>query len=546
MTALAHRIILAWGWERRLIAMIAGAIGALAMPPVDFFPALAIPMTVAVWLIDGSQRAGEGTRSSKRAFLLTAREAAAAGWWLGFGYFVAGLWWLGAAFLVEPDRFAWLLPLGVIGLPCLLAFFTAAGFALASLLWSSGAARILALAAGLGFAEWLRGNVLTGFPWNSFGMALGGNLVLAQFSCCVGLYGSTIIAIAIFAAPATLIDTGRTGRSWTTTPSFLAVAALLALAAFGTLRLAAGKVEFVPNVKLRIMQPNLPQDAKFRPENGEAILQHYLDLSDRATSPQTSGIGDVTHLIWPESAFPFILSREPGALAEIGQFLRPGTVLVTGAARTSEPLPSEATGRTRVHYFNSVQVIASGGVILASYDKVHLVPFGEYLPMGALLERLGLQNFVHIPGGFDAGIRRELLAVPGLPPVAPLICYEAIFPGEVTPTDGSSTRPGVLLNVTNDGWFGMTPGPYQHLAQARLRAIEEGLPLVRAANTGISAIVDPYGRILSQLPLGREDVLDGRLPQGIGPTLFARAPIMSVLAIWLVAIAGSVLLRRRL
>ena len=546
MIALVHRIILAWGWERRLIAMIAGAFGALAMPPVDFFPALAIPMTVAVWLIDGSQRAGEGTRSSKRAFLPTAREAAAAGWWLGFGYFVAGLWWLGAAFLVDADRFAWLLPLGVVGLPCLLAFFTAAGFALASFLWSSGAARILALAAGLGFAEWLRGNVLTGFPWNSFGMALGGNLVLGQFSSCVGLYGLSILAIAIFAAPATLIDKGRAGRSWVAAPSFLAVAALAALAGFGTLRLAAGKVAFVPNVKLRIMQPDLTQDAKFRPENGEAILRHYLDLSDRATSPQTSGINDVTHLIWPESAFPFILSRAPDALAEIGQFLPSGTVLVTGAARIGAPSADAAAGRTRVHYFNSVQVIGSRGAILDSYDKVHLVPFGEYLPMGALLQRLGLQSFVHIPGGFDAGLQRRLLTVPGLPPVAPLVCYEAIFPGEVLPTDGSRTRPGLLLNVTNDGWFGVTPGPYQHLAQARLRAIEEGLPLVRAANTGISAIIDPYGRILTQLQLGREGILDGKLPEAIGPTLFSRAPILSGLAIWLATVAGSILLRRRL
>lgn len=545
MTALARRIILAWGWERRLIAMVAGAIGALAMAPVDFFPALAVPMTVAVWLIDGSQRAGKGARSSRRAQLLTAREAAAAGWWLGFGYFVAGLWWIGAAFLVQPDRFAWLMPFGVIGLPCLLAFFTAAGFAFSSLLWSSGGARVLALAAGLGLAEWLRGNVLTGFPWNAFGMALGGNLVLAQFASCVGLYGLTVIAIAVFAAPATLIDRVYAGRSWAV-PSLLAGAALLALAAFGGWRLATGKIAFVPNVKLRIMQPDLPQDAKFRPQNGAAILHRYLALSDRATSPQTSGIDDVTHLIWPESAFPFILSREPWALAEIGRFLPPGTVLVTGAARMSETAPSTAGGKPRIHYFNSIQVIASGGKILDSYDKVHLVPFGEYLPMRGLLERLGLQNFVDIPGGFDAGKRRKLLAVPGLPPVAPLVCYEAIFPGEVTPTDGTKTRPGLLLNVTDDAWFGMTPGPYQHFAQARLRAIEEGLPLVRAANTGISAIVDPYGRILSELPLGREDVLDGRLPQRIGAPLFAHAPILSALAVWLAAVAGSLLLRRRL
>jgi apolipoprotein N-acyltransferase len=543
MTALAHRIILATGWERRLIAMAAGVIGALAMAPFDFFPALVVPMSVAVWLIDGSQRANRGTYGSKRAALATAGEAAAAGWWLGFGYFAAGLWWVGAAFLVEADRFAWLLPIVVLGLPCLLAFFTAAGFAFASFLWSSGGARVLALAAGLGFAEWLRGHLLSGFPWNAFGMALGDNLMLAQSASAVGLYGLTIVAIAIFAAPATLIDKAGARRSRLASPTFLAFAGLAALAAFGALRLDRGDVGFVPNIKLRIMQPDLVQDAKFRPQNGQAILQQYLRLSDRATSPQTSGIGDVTHLIWPESAFPFILSREPNALAQIGRFLPANTVLITGAARMSEDPPSGSSDTTQVHYFNSVQVVASGGAILDTYDKVHLVPLGEYVPLRSLFQHLGLQSMVHIPGGFDAGTERRLLSVPGLPPVAPLVCYEAIFPGEVTPTDGS--RPGLLLNLTNDGWFGKTTGPYQHFAQARLRAIEEGLPLVRAANTGISGIVDPYGRILKELPLGREDVLDGQLPKAIPPTLFARAPILSALLVWLVAIAGSLLLRRR-
>ena len=544
MTALVHRIILAEGWERRLIAMIAGAVGALAMAPFDFFPAMLVPMCVAVWLIDGSQRGGTGTRASKRAVLATAREAAVAGWWLGLGYFLAGLWWIGAAFLVEADRFAWLLPLVVLGLPCYLAFFTAAGFAIASLLWSSGGARVLALAAGLGLGEWLRGHVLTGFPWNSFGMALGDNLVLAQLGSDIGLYGLTIVAVALFAAPATLIDKAGGYRARWISPTAIALLAFVALAGFGMLRLAGGKVGFVPNVKLRIMQPNLVQDAKFRPQNGEAILQHYLQLSDRATSPQTSGIADVTHLIWPESAFPFILSREPKALAQIGQFLPQGTVLITGAARAIEDAPSSAGGRPQTHYFNSIQVVGPGGSILDSYDKMHLVPLGEYVPLHSLFEHLGLQSLVHIPGGFDAAKERRLLSVPGLPPVSPSICYEAIFPGEVTPTDGA--RAGLLLNVTNDGWFGMTTGPYQHFAEARLRAIEEGLPLVRAANTGISAIVDPYGRVLTQLPLGREDVLDGQLPRGIAPTLFARAPIVSVLLIWLASVAGSMLLRRRL
>jgi apolipoprotein N-acyltransferase len=544
MLALAASIILASGWRRRLIALAAGATGALAMAPFNFFPALAIPMTVAVWLIDGCAEtrqmpAGRRVRLSLPPAL---RRAFSVGWWWGFGYFLAGLWWLGAAFLVEADEFAWALPLGVVGLPATLAIFPGLGFMLARLIWTPGAGRLFAFAAGLSFAEWLRGHVLTGFPWNTFGMALGGNLVTAQLASLVGLYGLTVIAILIFSAPAVLGEKSvKQGASRRLPPAIAAaVLAFAAICAFGVLRLAGTTVAPVAGVKLRIMQPNLAQDAKFRPDNKARILARYLTLSARGAKSDRSGLIDVTVLIWPESAFPFILSRDAGALAEIGAILPRDTVLVTGAARTDDEERRSASGRAR--YFNAIQVIASGGHILDSYDKVHLVPFGEYLPFETAFDRLGLRQFVHIPGGFDAGSKRRLLVVPGLPAVAPLICYEAIFPGEVVPS--GAPRPGLLLNVTNDGWFGTTTGPYQHFAQARLRAIEEGLPLIRAANTGISAIVDPYGRVLAELPLGAEGVLDGGLPQAIAPPVFARFPFVSAFSVWIAVLAMAVSRRR--
>jgi len=564
MRARAATIIRANGWGRRLIAFAAGAVGALAMAPFDFFPALVIPMTVAIWLIDGSAdmkqkyivRQGLGSRLvPSRA----ARRAFAIGWWWGFGYFVACLWWLGAAFLVDADEFAWALPLGVLGLPALLAFFPALGFMFARVLWSPGPARLFAFAAGLTFAEWLRGHVLTGFPWNTFGMALGGNLAAAQLASLIGLYGLTAVAIVLFSAPAVLADQcafkeadqnkGARGvplRRWATAPAgviFLALLSLAAVYGYGAIRLAQADHAVVAGVRLRIMQPDILQDERFRPENKAAILSQYLRLSRGAADAELDGS---TVLIWPESAFPFILSRDPQALARIGAYLPPGAVLVTGAARQEDrisattaafgwPVPNNA----RPHYFNAVQVIAGGGHIIDSYDKVHLVPFGEYLPLRSILERLGLHHFVHVPGGFEAGSARKLLAVPGLPDVAPLICYEAIFSGEVMPEQAGAERPGLLLNVTNDGWFGMTAGPYQHFAQARLRAIEEGLPLVRAANTGISAIVDPYGRILGELPLGAEGVLDGALPERIAPPLFAQAPFASAFSVWFAALLAA-------
>jgi apolipoprotein N-acyltransferase len=542
MLSLAHAAILSSGWRRNALAMVAGAVGGLAMAPADLVVALIVPMTIAVWLIDGT---AEGRGRFSRAAIWA---AAVVGWWWGFGYFLAGLWWLGAAFLVEADKWAWAMPLGIVGLPACLALFPALGFALARLLWSPGGARILALAFGLGTSEWLRGHLLSGFPWNSFGMAFGGQLVLAQAAAVVGLYGLTILAVALCASPATLVDE-LAAVPFTKRPPikflsvFIAGIAALALAGFGALRLAAGAVPTVAGVRLRIMQPSLLQDDKFRPENRDAIVANYLSLSDRATSPNATGIADVTQLIWPESAFPFILSRDAQALARIGAALPAGTTLITGAARL-EAAPAEASGR---RFFNSIEVVQSGGTIGDTYDKVHLVPFGEYLPVSALLRAIGLQQFVHIPGGFEAGTHRKALSVPGLPPVVPLVCYEVVFSGEVMPEgfNRPNNRKGLFLNLTNDGWFGHTPGPYQHLAQARLRSIEEGLPMVRAANTGISAVIDPYGRILASLPLGVADVLDSPLPQAIAPTLFSRFGGYTSAIVWLIAGLGALGLRRR-
>lgn len=508
MISIADRVILAFGWRRGAIAFLAGAVGALAMPPLGLWPVLAVSMTIAVWLIDGATAA-----PGRFADL---RSAAVAGWWFGFGYFLAGLWWLGSAFLVEADQFAWALPLGVVGLPAGLALFHAAGFALARLLWSPGPWRIFALAAGLSSAEWLRGHLLTGFPWNGFGLALGDAPLLDQGAALMGLHGLTLVAVATLAAPATL-GTGR-GVAGRWALPVAAVALLAELAAWGAWRVPAAAHPTVAGVRLRIMQPNVAQDAKFRPENREAIMRHYLALSDRATSPEAIGIADVTHLVWPESAFPFLLDRDAAALEGIAAFLPPGTVLVTGAARAEPP----REGETRARFFNAVQVLDDEGRIQATYDKTHLVPFGEYLPgpLRTLIEAVGLREFVRVPGGFEPGARRGLLRVPGLPPAAAVICYEAIFPGAVVPAGG--VRPGLLLNVTNDAWFGLTPGPHQHLAQARMRAIEEGLPLVRAANNGVSAVIDPYGRTLRSLPLGAEGVLDAGLPESIGLTPYAR------------------------
>jgi apolipoprotein N-acyltransferase len=285
-------------------------------------------------------------------------------------------------------------------------------------------------------------------------------------------------------------------------------------------------------VHLRIMQPNLQQDVRFNYAAKQQVMDRYIALSSRASVLQPPG---VTLLIWPESAFPFFLAREPDALAQIARLLQGGTVLITGAVRAVEPInPTEPA------VYNSIYVIDRTGSIVSFYDKVHLVPFGEYLPLQKFLESLGLQQLTKQRGGFLAGDRRRLLSVPGAPPALPLICYEIIFPGAVM-TKGR--RPDWIVNVTNDGWFGISSGPYQHFQQARVRAIEEGLPLVRAANSGISAVVDPLGRIVDSLPLGAEGVIDAQLPRPIGATIYTR--IGDAPAAMLVVLALLAIIRRR-
>jgi len=527
LTRFAHAVMLAWGWRRIAIAFAAGALSTLALAPFNVFPVMFVTFPVAVWLIDGSAAGRLGGMTA----------AAGAGWWFGFGYFLAGLYWIGNAFLVDAKTFGWLLPFAVAGLPAGLAVFTAGGFALARLAWRRGPTRVLVLAIALTVAEWLRGHVLTGFPWNAYGYALTGPLVLAQGAALVGLWGLTFAAIAIFASPAVLADErADTPRRWL--PVLSAIVVLVALAGYGAMRLSRTPTAFVEGVRLRIMQPNLQQDEKFNYAGRQQVMSRYLTLSDRAAGPDMLGVRDATHLIWPESAFPFFIARNAEALAQIAALLPPGTVLITGGAR-----PDEATAGTQVvRGYNSIYAIDHDGSILAVYDKVHLVPFGEYLPYQDLLESYGLMQLTKVQGGFIPGERRRPLGVPRAPHALPLICYEIVFPGQAVPRDGE--RPGWLLNLTNDGWFGNSTGPYQHFHQARVRAIEEGLPLVRAANTGISAIVDPLGRIIKELPLGTEGVLDGPLPRAVAPTLFVRAG--DTFAGLMLAAAVALVIRRRI
>jgi apolipoprotein N-acyltransferase len=436
-------------------------------------------------------------------------SAALIGWSFGFGYFVISLYWLGFAFLVDADRFAVLMPLGVAALPAGLALFWAAAAAGAITLWQPfGPRRAVLLAVALAAGEWLRGHLFTGFPWNAPGYAAGALDGLAQGAAVVGIYGMTLLV---------LLWAGLAAVAVTETLSRRALVAVIAVLATAPIALAAGHWRLVSaspamfdDIGLRIVQANIPQADKWRPERQNEIVEAHLDLSTEG------GLAGVTHLVWPESAVPMLIDEAPEARDRLVRRLPEDVTLLLGALRREF---EDAAGVPGVRVYNSIFALAGSGEIMARYDKWRLVPFGEYLPLETLLKPLGLRKLVPLPLGFSAGPAPLTVAIDGTPAFAPLVCYEAIFPRALIDRED---RPDWLLNVTNDGWFGNTAGPYQHLEQARFRAIEEGLALVRAANTGISAVIDPYGRILHRLRLGEAGRIDSPLPRPLPPTIYAR------------------------
>ena len=526
------------GWRRSGAAFLAGAASVLAMAPVHFSPILFITLPVLVWLIDGAGEAGVARWAA-------AKRAAWTGWWFGFGYFLPGLFWIGEAFLVEAEKFAWLMPFAVVLLPAGLALFTALATGAARLAWPAGVARVLLLALAIGGAEWLRGHVFTGFPWNVLGYALTWPLELMQSASVFGIYGLTLLCVAIFAGPLVLIADAtarpQNAASRVLRAVLLAVVPLVALYGLGAWRLADGPATMLEGVKVRIVQASVPQRDKWRPEKQREIFDDQLDLSRRDAAGRVDDLAGVTHLIWPEAAMPFLPLEHPEALAAIGDMLPEGTQLLSGALRLKSP-GHFAPGAAREGY-NSLMVFSDAGAVRQIYDKIHLVPFGEYLPMQALLESIGLEQLTRWRGGFSTGVEpRPLLEIPGLPPVAGLICYEAIFPAAIVQGDG---RPGLLVNITNDGWFGETTGPYQHFHQSRVRAVEEGVPLIRAANNGISAVVDARGRVVALLGLNVRGAIDSAVPASISPPVYARFGDCTFLALSLIFLLAMIMLKLR-
>lgn len=493
---LAREITAFTGWRASSTAVGLGILGAAAMPPFGIVIALVPAFTGLAWLCERPRWQG----------------AFAIGWLFGFGHFAIGFYWVANAFLVEAQLYGWLAPFAVAGLAAGMALFpalavTAAnelGLALGLRRW----ARALALAAFWTLAEWLRGQLFTGFPWNLIGTVWVANELVLQTAAWVGVFGLGLLTVAAAGLPAALAD-GRGRRPLAQAVSGTALLALLL--GLGALRLAGADTGEVVDVRLRLVQPNIPQHLKWQADLRVGHVRRQLDMS---LQPPAAGLPKPTHVIWAETAVPFNLAGDRPLQKVLGEAAPADGLLITGAPRAAgRPGPGQ-------QIWNSAHALTHAGVIVATYDKKHLVPFGEYVPFRSVL---GFAKLTQGRLDFTSGTGPRVVELPGVPPAAFLICYEVIFPDEVPGHGGDGrSRPGWLLNLTNDAWFGVSAGPHQHLAASRLRAVEQGLPLVRVANTGISAVIDGYGRLRAALALGQAGVLDAGLPKALAATPFAR------------------------
>ncbi len=505
-------LMTAEGLRSRGMAVFFGVLATAALPPLQLVPLLVPALTGLIWLI--------GAASSRRA-------AFAIGWWFGVGHFASGLYWISIALLVDAARFAWMIPFTVFGLSAFFALFTGFATWVAVVVSPPGVGRVLALAAAWTFQEWLRSWLLTGFPWNLLATVWVPVDSVLQSAALFGPYGLGLLTVWAAASPSLLTQPGISSRWRIWLGTGLPVTLFLLLAIVGTIRLGNADDNRVEGVRLRLVQPAIPQQLKWQDDMRERHLAAHLALSATPATPPP------THVIWSETAVPFFLASDTPARELVASVAPEGGLVITGAPRGGR----EPDGLA--HVWNSLLAIDRNARVVGSYDKFHLVPFGEYVPFRGLI---GLSKITAGRVDFSSGPGPRTLQLPGLPPVSPLICYEIIFPGDVV---AAGDRPAWILNLTNDGWFGHSAGPYQHFAAARLRAVEEGLPVVRVANTGISGVIDGYGRVTARLGLGVAGYLDADLPIALPAPMFARFGNLLTAGFILLASGGALFQYRR-
>jgi apolipoprotein N-acyltransferase len=475
-------------WPLRMIAFVLGAIGALAFAPLFIFPALLLAFS-GMWFF--LEREIEEGSSVFRIFFL--------GWWFGLGHFTVGLYWIAHALTVDLASFWWLIPFALFGIPSILAIFIGVAFILTRFWPFKGISRAFAFSAIWIGVEWLRGHLFTGFPWNLTGYSWAFSPEMMQLSSLVGVYGLSLLSILMAVTLGYLFGKQPFKRNIALSIYLIAATGWV----WGKGRLDYPNVVSSPPLAIRLVQPNIPQTLKWNPVQQKANFQLLLKMTKKPS------VLPLKAILWPETAVSYFLEQDDLARLTIAETLPKGSLLFTGALRRTEP------GEDPVKVWNSLLVLNDQGTVVSYYDKSHLVPFGEYLPFRAMLDSLfGKGTVKKITTGtidFTAGPGPESLPLPNeFPSFSGLVCYEVIFPQAVI--NPTQKRPGWMINVTNDAWYGNTSGPYQHLAISRFRAVEEGIPLVRIANSGISAVFDAYGQSVGSIGLGKQGILDVLLP----------------------------------
>ncbi|GAB3122160.1 apolipoprotein N-acyltransferase [Novispirillum itersonii] len=506
----ADRLRSLTGGRRLAVAIGAGAASVLALPPLFVLPVLLLTIPLWLTLLDGAER-------RRSAFWIS--------WGFGFGYFAAGLYWIAHALLMDAARFGWMVPFAIGGLSAVLAVYIGLTGLSVHVLRLRGAARVFAVAGAWTLMEILRGILLTGFPWNPLGSVWAAVPPVLQLASLTGVFGLSLLTVLVAASPVC----GRKGVA-------VAAAGLSAVALLGWLRLPSGPSPVVDGVRLRLVQPNIPQTLKWDASAREDNLRQYLALSQLPALDRPP-----THILWGETAVPYALDgQNDGMLRQIiaaplavHQPGNPQAGVIVGAIRATP------AGQEPFRIWNSMVALDPSGTVTGTYDKAHLVPFGEYVPYKSVLP---LPKVTVGATDYSAGPGPATVSLPGLPPVGPLICYEVIFPGAVA---DPVNRPQWLLNPTNDGWYGYSTGPFQHLDTAVLRAVEEGLPVVRVANTGVSAVIDAYGRTTARIGLEVAGYTDADLPQAVAPTLFSRIGVWSSVALGFLSLLVGLLLQRK-
>lgn len=475
-------------------AFILGGFLTLALPPLGLFPVLFLVIPLQMWL---TASAGSG------------RSAFLTGWAFGGGYFILGLYWLGIAFAEMYDRMPWFLPFVFFGIPLYIALHYALASLAAYYFRKLRVVYALAYTVFFFWAEYLRGHFPGNFPWNTIGSVWYHVLPLLQSLALYGVYGLTFMTLLWAAALFLLIGQKNKNPAERAFVAFAAISFIVVLG-WGAIRMTQFPTLFRSGIAVQIVQPNVTREEKIISdyEDKNDSFERHLALMRQYPAPASP----VMLSIWPEAVFNISSGEEKTFFSRIAKELPEGGYAAVGAHRI-------VTRNARRDIYNSILILDKSAAVLATYDKTALTPWGEYVPLDGFIQRTPLAKYLGEVLRLRAGTGPQTFRVGNLPSFSPVICFESVFSGGVVPRND---RPDFLLSVANDAWSSGSVGPFQSFGFMRLRAIEEGLPVMRAANIGISAVIDPYGRELHRLDMHETGVINSRLPEAASPTVFSR------------------------